>query len=241
MGFLVSNDATINGNVTVTSSNPAISVDGKLTIDGDVTATATNNNPAIECGTVTIVSGTWIVECTGGGTIPAISVTDEINIPETHEVCEPFGGTVGLCNIENPDGSPASRVVIAPAAVILAEDEDNSTVLDKWNGLETSVRLQRTLLTGGWNTFAAPFDITDLEGTFGDDVKVKQLTASSLSNGELTLSFEEADEITAGAPYLIKVDDEVDLSSFRFWNVGVTDETVPTETDAVDFVPFAPT
>ena len=173
MGFLVSNDATINGNVTVTSSNPAISVDGK--------------------------------------------------------------------HIENPDGSPASRVVIAPAAVILAEDEDNSTVLDKWNGLETSVRLQRTLLTGGWNTFAAPFDIPDLEGTFGDDVKVKQLTASSLSNGELTLSFEEADEITAGAPYLIKVDDEVDLSSFRFWNVGVTDETVPTETDAVDFVPFAPT
>ena len=47
MGLSISKDATITGDVTITTSSPCISVSGKLTIDGNVTAKTTSTSVAL--------------------------------------------------------------------------------------------------------------------------------------------------------------------------------------------------
>ena len=59
-------------------------------------------------------------------------------------------------------------------------------------------------------TFAMPDYDIELEIEYEtelapDSMAIKKLTSSSLENGTLTLNFEDADEIEAGKPYLVKV------------------------------------
>ncbi len=92
------------------------------------------------------------------------------------------------------------------------EATDNQTKY----GTKTNVFLKRTLVTlpggGGWNTFCAPFTISDPAAVFGTGVKVKAFTGSALTNGTLTLYFENASTIAAGTPYLIKLPGETTVN-----------------------------
>ena len=109
---------------------------------------------------------------------------------------------------------------------------DNLAWLTENDGQVYDVTLTRTLQTGGWNTFCAPFSTATPSGW-----TVKTLTASSFNSttGELTLTFGNASGIEAGKPYLVKVDAEVVNPTFE--GVTVSSTTTTTETTAADFVP----
>ena len=117
-------------------------------------------------------------------------------------------------------------------AITLAETDDNSTTLSENNGKLANVTLTRTLQTGGWNTFAAPFST---ETPSGWTVKVLSSSAFDSSTGELTLTFDNASSIEAGKPYLVKVTANVENPTFN--GVTISNTTTTTETEAVNFVP----
>ena len=138
----------------------------------------------------------------------------------------------------------------------LSEADDNTTTLEAWDGYEADVTLTRTLVTGGWNTFAIPFSISSTSYTAlqaalaaqGGSITVKELASSSLNAGALTLTFADATEIVAGKPYLVKVSSNLNLTALSaaldaasapnpFKGALVSKNPVTTETTAIDFIP----
>ena len=117
-------------------------------------------------------------------------------------------------------------------SITFAEDDDNSTALSTADGNVYNVTLTRTLQTGGWNTFCAPFSTATPSGW-----TVKELTGSAFNSttGELTLTFDAASSIEAGKPYLVKVDANVANPTFE--GVTISSTTTTTETTVADFVP----
>ena len=117
----------------------------------------------------------------------------------------------------------------------LSETTDNSAALTEWNGYEADVTLTRTLQTGGWNTFAAPFSTAIPSGW-----TVKELSSATFADGTLTLNFADAASIVAGKPYLVQVTDAVANPTFD--GVIISKTTQPTVTTYANFVPvFSPT
>jgi hypothetical protein len=117
----------------------------------------------------------------------------------------------------------------------LYEDADNTAALTKWDGTSANVTLTRTLKTGMWNTFAAPFSIDIPTGW-----TVKELTATSYDANEdkVTMTFADAEGIVAGKPYLVKVNtnDDLQLDVFSAVTVNKTVNAV-TSLDYIDFIP----
>ena len=128
------------------------------------------------------------------------------------------------------------KAVYAPSSITLNESVDNSSTITALNGCTLDVTLTRTLQSGGWNTFAVPFAIANPASVFGAGVKVKELTAASVSDNTLTLTFDNAASIEAGKPYLVKVESAVANPTFN--GVPISNSTTPTEiTGVVSFVP----
>ena len=116
-------------------------------------------------------------------------------------------------------------------AVGLKDDADNTAMLAKASGMTLPAMLEgRTLQTGGWNTFCAPFSIATPTGW-----TVKELSGSSLTDGTLTLTFATASSIVAGKPYLVKVTSAVANPTYS--GVTIANGTTTTETTYADFVP----
>lgn len=113
---------------------------------------------------------------------------------------------------------------IAAADVTLDEDKDNVVEAAE----NANVTLKRTLYAdGGWNTLCLPFTLTDAQtkAAFGNDVELR--TLESVSGN--TLTFASATGITAGVPYLIKVNKVAGDNTYTF--TGVTTIAVKDETD----------
>ena len=141
-------------------------------------------------------------------------------------------------------------------ALALSEADDNAATLEEWDGFEADITLTRTLREGGWNTLAVPFSIDatnfaalqQLLAAQGG-ITLKQLSSSELDGNTLTLNFADATSIEAGKPYLVKVSKELNLATLPamidalgspvnpFKDAEVSKTAVPTETDAVDFIP----
>ncbi len=117
----------------------------------------------------------------------------------------------------------------------LKETTDNSTWLSE-NSEPANIRLDRTLQTGGWNTFCSPFSISSTDLT-AMGITAKTLSSSTFDNatGKLTLNFANATSIEAGKPYLVKVNATVQNPTFE--NVSTVSSTTPTETTYADFIP----
>ena len=114
----------------------------------------------------------------------------------------------------------------------LSETTDNSAALTEWDGYEADVTLTRTLATGSWNTFAAPFSTAIPEGW-----TVKELSSATFADGTLTLNFANAASIVAGKPYLVKVAANTDLSAAPFTEAIVSKDAQPFTSTDVDFIP----
>jgi len=101
--------------------------------------------------------------------------------------------------------------------VILNNADDNSDILALYegNGKTVSVTLQDRYLyrDGGWNTLCLPFN-ADKSGDFADATIMEldvdgmhddgKQTGFDTSDGTLYVFFKEADEFTAGKPFLVK-------------------------------------
>ena len=129
---------------------------------------------------------------------------------------------------------PAYDIVLqAEYYTDLLQVTDNSTWITENNGKTASIWLGRTLQTGGWNTFAVPFDIDPVPTGW----TVKKLTGASVDGSTLTLTFEsETTAIEAGKPYLVKVTATAENPTFD--DVTISSIPIPTViTDVVTFVP----
>ena len=151
------------------------------------------------------------------------------------------GGAVGTVMPANSDGTwtiasmPAFDVELQieyETALALSETTDNTDALGEWNGCEADVTLTRTLQPGDYDTFAVPFDMAIPSGW-----TVKELSSASLSEGVLTLNFDDASGIEAGKPYLVKVDATTNLAASAITGVIVSKDAVPSTSANVDFIP----
>ncbi len=116
--------------------------------------------------------------------------------------------------------------------VTLYDQADNSKTIHLVAGKKTEVNISgRTLYKdGSWNTLCLPFNLT-LSGSNldGDNVRLMTLGEASFSNGTLTLTFVNADEIEAGVPYIIKWDNTGNHIVDPVFTDVVFDNTSPDE------------
>ena len=127
----------------------------------------------------------------------------------------------------------ATTFTLTDNGIRLDEAADNSPALAKKDGQQTNVSLTRTLQTGGYNTFAVPFNMTTIPSGW----TVKELSSASFAGGVLTLNFTDAASIVAGKPYLVKVSTATDLSASAFTDVTISKDAVPFPATNVDFIP----
>lgn len=139
-----------------------------------------------------------------------------------------------------PNGDGGSdwfyNVIYVPLNKVTLDEEgtNNSTILDNLNGKTVDVTLNRTLKTGGWNTFCAPFNTAIPAGW-----TVRELTGASYNNDngkQLSLTFGGASSIEAGKPYLVKVSSQVTNPVFT----GVRVNKNPNPTTISGIVSFIP-
>lgn len=128
--------------------------------------------------------------------------------------------------------------------ISLSDNSDNSSILTSYDGKKRTVLLSgRTLYRDGyWNTLCLPldlgnasaldghhFDNTPLEGAI---VKEMDTQGSDLTDNKLTLSFNPAESIVAGKPYIIKWDNPGEpLSNVMFRDVTVKNKLVAVTSD----------
>lgn len=242
---------TIQGSGSLTASS-----NGSLTPGSNGAGAGIGGGRSLSCGGITIEGGTIIATGgvnsagIGGGDVTScgdISINGGIITATGGESGAGIGaGYYGSCGnisitggtVNATGGSNATAIgrgylsTCGSITLTLADNEDNSSTLASFNGINADVTLKRTLQTGGWNTFCAPFSIaTPSRWT------VKELTSSSFvsSTGELTLNFGDASSIVAGKPYLVKVTASVVNPTFE--GVTIANVTTTTETTNANFVP----
>ncbi|MBR4237968.1 MAG: hypothetical protein IKQ03_00890 [Prevotella sp.] len=124
--------------------------------------------------------------------------------------------------------------------ISLADDSDNAETLYTYNGKKNaSVTLEgRTLAKNGtWNTLCLPFSLDSFAGTPLEGATVKTLASATFEDGTLTLTFEDASEIVAGKPYIVKWAGQTsgNVENPVFEGVTINNTPNPVETDAVTF------
>lgn len=110
----------------------------------------------------------------------------------------------------NADRSQIRLVKSDVSIVSLADDADNTATLNNNDGENSIVTLNgRTIYCDGdWNTLCLPFNMTAEQiaasPLAGFTIKEMLKTSSLDNNGLLTLNFDDATEIVAGKPYIVK-------------------------------------
>ena len=124
-----------------------------------------------------------------------------------------------------------AKLTIAPVNITLADNTDNTSVIEENNGAVANVTMTRTLKGGKWNTFCVPFDMSKSE--LGNDAEVKELTGATLNGDNYSMTFSNADEIEAGKPYMVRVPNEV--QSFTLSNKTIKGDITPATAGDVTF------
>jgi hypothetical protein len=242
-------------------SNLALSAEYKVTVSvptgGNLSSIAFTTSPASQKNNATasngtFSSGTWTAE---GTTTTSVTFTltstfrlTEIAVSYTPAPAAPAAPEVTPTANKNEwtFQMPAYDVEVNveyETALALNEVDDNTEKLAEWNGYEADVTLTRTLAAGGWNTLAVPFNVSSATialinaSLAPDNMVIKKLASTSLEDGTLTLNFENASEIEAGKPYLVKVPTTFAFAATPFAGIIMSNAEVPTETTYADFVP----
>ena len=218
---------TINGGkVDVKAQNSGISINtGSLTINGgEVDVKAQYHGISINTGSLTINGGEVHARSEKLNGLYAFKSTITFGWirPEDHIYLDCsdiylLSSTVGIASGQAlTDGSSTytgSNINVDDlngktlfAVVDVLNDASNNDIASL-NGKNTDVFISgRTLYKdGSWNTLCLPFNLT-LSGSVldGDNVELMTLGDASFSQGTLSLSFVDADEIEAGVPYIIR-------------------------------------
>lgn len=122
--------------------------------------------------------------------------------------------------------------------ISLTESDDNNNndkTIENNNENVVMVEMSRTLTGGIWNTLCLPFDVTmeDMKLALGEGQNIKMRTFSSYADKVMT--FAEATAVSAGTPFLIKLNTTVVNPTFHA--VTVKNTTAQTVTsNGVSFV-----
>lgn len=125
-------------------------------------------------------------------------------------------------------------VIVTKKGICLEESSDNSAVLPADNSIITTVNTVRTLTGGIWNTLCLPFDVTmaTMEQALGTDQNIQLRTYSSYEDNVLTFANANETTITAGTPFLIKLNSTVVNPTFRDVTVTTASaQSVPQDGD----------
>ena len=125
-------------------------------------------------------------------------------------------------------------VIVTKKGICLEESSDNSAVLPADNSITTTVNTVRTLTGGIWNTLCLPFDVTmeTMEQALGTDQNIQLRTFSSYEDNVLTFANANDTTITAGTPFLIKLNSTVVNPTFRDVTVTTASaQSVPQDGD----------
>lgn len=122
------------------------------------------------------------------------------------------------------------EVKVTSSRMLLSESE-KSVIEPK----TTDVELTRTLTGEIWNTFCLPFDVnqTILEQALGEDQNIQLRTYTSYAEG--AMHFSKVDQVEAGTPFLIKLNNTVKNPTFVCVDVKDTPAQI-VDYDDVKFV-----
>ena len=141
---------------------------------------------------------------------------------EVTDAATPFDLTIGFQKT-GTDNTPAMIIVddvtlerLVPSITISEEDDSAPATIGYAN-----VTLTRTLKGGQWNGFSVPFGFT-VAGSALEGAEVKQW--KSVTDNEITL--EDATEIVAGDPYLVKPASDIENPTFNGVMVSNPSEAV---------------
>ena len=110
--------------------------------------------------------------------------------------------------------------------ITLNEAIDNDGAIESNNNNKTiTVNTRRTLRAGIWNTMCLPFDVnmSTMEAALGEDQNIQMRTYCDYENN--VMKFEEATEVSAGTPFLVKINSEKENPTFS----GVTISNTPAQ------------
>lgn len=120
---------------------------------------------------------------------------------------------------------PAHKSQIIDKKLNLRDTEDNSIKLNDAIDQTTNVRVYRTLTSGMYNTICLPFDLATLDDTPLAGAELLELSDIEVTETgttqDIRLQFTEANELTAGMPYLIQPANDITLP-LEFNNVVIT-------------------
>lgn len=114
----------------------------------------------------------------------------------------------------------------------LALDETETTVNDiDW--AYSTITMTRTMKQGVWNSFCAPFDMTnlDIKSNFGDEVQVMKLTTVNVVDDNYNMTFaDERNSIAKNTPYMVKPTKDVSSITVNNADVVVDNSSLPQKT-----------
>lgn len=108
-------------------------------------------------------------------------------------------------------------IVVSTDGITLDEQRNYQDAIDGAVGNTIDVRTKRTLTGGIWNTLCLPFDVTKatMEQALGANQDIQMCTYSSYANEEMTFSDATESTITAGTPFIIKLNNTVTNPTFH--------------------------
>lgn len=142
----------------------------------------------------------------------------------TEKTCYIYGATTESTLTFRSEDSSGNKgaiddvVVTAVDLASLSESTENTIDAAK----TADVTLTRTLRGGIWNTLCLPFDVdmTILQMALGNDQDIQLRTFSSYEDG--VIRFTSTSSVSAGTPFLIKVNSDVPNPTFKIVNVVTT-------------------
>ena len=120
----------------------------------------------------------------------------------------------------------------------LEDGADNNSLISSHSSQKADVTLSgRTFWKdGSWNTLCLPFDLSKLDGTPLEGATVRTLTAATVADGTVKLTFGPAvNAIEAGKPYIVKWEKGESIVEPVFKNVLMTSSTRPVNVSGVSF------
>ena len=126
-------------------------------------------------------------------------------------------------------------------AIDLVDNAPNSSLIseaaDLYSGqpVNTTLRGRTFYADCNWNTLCLPFDVTLADSPL-DGAEARTLTGASLNDGTLTLNFSEpVEKLTAGTPYIFKLDKKAISSIYIIWSTEDWDAFADSVNKGVDF------
>jgi len=163
-------------------------------------------------------------ESTEMATDNTITVTTISKTEYSNKTCYIYGAstesTLTFKSADNTDNFAIIDDVVVTAVDLASLSESTENTIDA--AKTADVTLIRTLKGGIWNTLCLPFDVdkTTLALALGDNQDIQLRTFSSYEDG--VIRFTSTNSVSAGTPFLIKVNSDVPNPTFKIVNVVTT-------------------